>query len=154
MEMEMPKPGPAHAQLAKLAGDWSGDETIHPSPMDPVGGKAFGRVTNRLSLDGFVVVQDFEQTRNGQVCFKGHGVFSVDPASGKPVMHWWDNAGGWTQLFRGDWNGDVLSLSSQDQMGHLRCTFDVKGNGYKFHMEFSQDGKQWMPFMSGSYRKG
>jgi hypothetical protein len=37
--MDMPKPGAPHQQLAKLAGTWTGDEIIGPSPFDPKGRK-------------------------------------------------------------------------------------------------------------------
>jgi|GEM_PF-3960233 len=81
--MQMPKPTDAHRKLEKLAGSWHGEEQISPSPLDPVGGKAFGRLTNRLALDGFVVLQDYEQERDGVVNFRGHGVFGWDAAQSR-----------------------------------------------------------------------
>ena len=42
--MDMPKLGPAQQQLAKLAGNWSGEEKLSPSQWDPKGGTAMGRV--------------------------------------------------------------------------------------------------------------
>ena len=77
--MEMPRPGDAHKKLAALVGDWTGDETLHPSPWDPAGGAAQAQVTNRWVADGFAVVQEYEQRRNGKVTFRGHGVFWFDP---------------------------------------------------------------------------
>ena len=65
--MDMPKPGPAQQQLARLAGNWSGEEKLLPSPWDPKGGIATGKAANRLALDGWIVVQDYEQARGGQV---------------------------------------------------------------------------------------
>ena len=35
MEMEIPKPGPAHEILARLSGHWEGPETMMPSPWSP-----------------------------------------------------------------------------------------------------------------------
>ncbi|MGE5277442.1 MAG: DUF1579 family protein [Acidobacteriota bacterium] len=75
----MPRPGEPHRQLRKLVGSWRGEERLSPSPWDPVGGTAVGRVENRSALDGFAVVQDYEQERNGAVGFRGHRVFSWDP---------------------------------------------------------------------------
>jgi len=72
--MEMPQPTAAHHRLEKLVGRWSGEERIHPSPFDPAGGIAVARAENRLALDGFAVVQDYEQERNGKISFRGHGV--------------------------------------------------------------------------------
>ena len=65
--MEMPKPGSPHQKLQRLSGKWTGEEKMHPSPWDPKGGAATGRILNRLSLDGFVVVQDYEQERSGNI---------------------------------------------------------------------------------------
>lgn len=150
--MEMPKPGPAHQQLAKLAGHWTGSETLHPSPWDPQGGPATGKVTNRVALDGFAVVQDYEQVRGGAVSFRGHGVFFVD-GEGKPALHWWDTMGGCFSAFTGQWQGDTLVMTSSSPMGWFRCRFGIAGARYTFAMDASQDGKQWMETMNGSYSK-
>jgi hypothetical protein len=149
----MPKPGPAQQQLAKLAGNWSGEEKLSPSPWDPKGGTATGKASNRLALDGWIVIQDYEQARGGQVTFRGHGIFSVDPVKQAPVMQWFDSMAGGPYTYTGEWAGDVLTLSSRSPQGHSRCTFDVSGGGYRFAMEVSQDGKSWTSFMSGTYRK-
>jgi len=151
--MEMPKPGPEHQKLAKLAGEWTGDEKIHPAPWDPKGGTAVGKMSNRVVLDGFAVVQDYEQRRGGAVNFRGHGVFSIDPANGKPTLDWWDSMGGTLAHFTGDWQGDELVLDTITPMGHMRCRFAVRGSSYTFKMEASPDGKKFIPSMEGSYRK-
>ena len=151
--MDMPKPGPEHKQIAKLVGNWVGDETLAPSPFDAKGGSAKARVTNKLALDGFVVVQDYEQTRNGAVSFRGHGVFAWDPVKKCVALSWFDSMGGIPQTFTGNFKGDVLEMTSPHPMGHAKCTFDVSGGAYKFSLSMSEDGKQWMPFMSGAYRK-
>ena len=151
--MEMPKPGPAQQQLMKLVGNWSGEEKIAPSPWDEKGGTALGKVNNRSALDGWVVVQDYEQARGGKTNMRGHGVFSFDAAKNAVVLEWYDSFAGGPFPFTGSWKGDVLTLSGATGGGQGRCTFDVSGGGYKFKMEASQDGKQWMEFMSGSYRK-
>lgn len=56
--MVMPQPRAEHARLEMLVGDWVGREHIHPSPYDPQGGTAIGRVRNRMGLAGFAVIQD------------------------------------------------------------------------------------------------
>ena len=151
--MEMPRPGAPQQQIAKLAGTWSGDEKLFPSPWDAKGGMARGKVTNRVALDGWVVVQDYEQTRDGKVSFKGHGVFSFDPAKSVTVMTWYDSMAGGPFAYSGTWKGDVLTLTGASGGGQGRCTFDLSGGTYKFSMDASQDGKQWAPFMSGTYKK-
>ena len=78
--MDMPRPGEAHKKLSRLIGEWSGGETMHPAPWDPVGGPATARIVNRPILDGFAVVQEYQQIRNGVPNFSGHGVWWYDEA--------------------------------------------------------------------------
>ncbi|MEK6677728.1 MAG: DUF1579 family protein, partial [Planctomycetota bacterium] len=63
--MNMPQITEAHRKLEKLVGTWLGQEKMSPSPWDPQGGPATGKVQNRLALNGFFIVQDYEQQRNG-----------------------------------------------------------------------------------------
>jgi len=76
--MEMLKPGPEHAKLARIAGLWLGKDTMQPSPFSPSGDTVDARVENRVALGGFVVVQDYAQLKDGQPTFEGHAVFSWD----------------------------------------------------------------------------
>jgi Protein of unknown function (DUF1579) len=154
--MEMPRPGDAHEKLGALVGEWAGDETLHPSPWDPVGGGAQALVTNRWVADGFAVVQEYEQRRNGRVTFRGHGVFWFDPGRGEYVMHWWDSMGGTAGEYRGRFDGDVLMLSApMPQGGHSRTSWTLTGpDAHTFLMEVSPDGQVWQPAMEGRYRRG
>ena len=152
--MDMPKAGPAHAKLKTLAGQWSGEEQIMPSPMDPVGGPANARVDNRASLDGFVLVQDYVQERSGRVNFEGHAVLWYDAGNDAYVMDWWDTFGMGRSEYRGKLNGSKLVLESATPMGRSRATYDLSKDGvYQFAMEVSMDGTNWLPFMTGSYRR-
>jgi hypothetical protein len=151
--MEMPKLSDAHRQLERFVGNWTGEEKIAPSPWDPQGGSAIGRVNNRLALDGFVVVQDYEQERNGAVTFRGHGVFSYDPNQDCYLMHWWDSMGMPPNVFKGNFDGQVATLVCEDGPMKSRATFDLGDNNYSFRMEVSQDGANWMTFMEGTYAR-
>jgi hypothetical protein len=153
--MEMPKPGAAHQKLSALVGDWAGAETLHPSPWDPDGGPAAARVANRWTADGFAVVQDYEQIRNGQVTFRGHGVFWYDPNRSEYVMHWWDSMGGTAGEFRGRLEGNRLVLASpMPQGGHSRTSWVLTSpDAHDFLMEVSPDGENWQPAMEGKYKK-
>lgn len=149
--MDMPQPTDAHRKLEKLAGHWIGDEKISPSPWDPVGGAAVGRVNNRVVLDGFAVVQDYEQERGGRVSFRGLGVFQWDAMANEYVMHWLDSMGTPANTFRGQFDGDVLTLASQNPMGFCRAVMDFsRPDSYAFRMDISQDGQAWSPFMEGA----
>ena len=152
--MDMPKPGPAHDKLKTLAGQWSGEEQIMPSPMDPVGGPANAKIENRLALDGFALVQDYVQERSGRVNFLGHAVIWYDAGNDTYVMDWWDTFGLARSEYRGRFAGSKLALESATPMGRARATFDLaKEDAYGFAMEVSMDAVNWVPFMQGTYRR-
>ena len=60
--MEMPKPTEEHNVFHKMAGSWTGEETMYPSPWDPAGGKAVARTSSRVGVDGFALIGDYEQS--------------------------------------------------------------------------------------------
>jgi hypothetical protein len=152
--MEMPVPGPAHEKLKAFVGQWSGEETIAPSPMDTTGGRANAKVDNRLVLADFVVVQDYVQERSGRVNFEGHAVISYDAASDDYVMDWWDTFGMTRSEYRGKWSGKGLVLHAATPMGRSRATYDFSNaDEYGFKMEISVDGTTWLPFMEGLYKR-
>ena len=150
--MDRPTIGDAHLRLHRLAGQWGGEETVHPAPHDP-GGAASAFVSNRIALDGFTVVQEYEQYRPGRPTYSGHGVFWFDGATSEYAMVWFDSMMGMAFDFRGDFEGDVLRLvNALPQGGFLRATFDIGLPGeYVFVMEFSPDGAAWSPTMEGAY---
>ncbi len=155
--MEMPRPGAAHARLHVLVGAWKGAEKMHPSPWDPHGGMADAEIHNRLVLDGFAVAQDYAQRRGGQVRFRGLGVMHYDAHAREYQMHWWDSMGTPANLFRGQFAGDVLTLTGENPTHRSRAIFDLTHTGagrYLFRMEISPDGEQWFPFMEGDYHRG
>ncbi len=153
--MEMPKPNENHAQLHRFAGRWFGEEKISPSPWDPVGGVATGRIENRVDLDGFVVVQDYVQEREGSVSFRGHGVFSWNSLQECYFMHWFDSMGTPVNEYKGHFDGNVLTVTcDMPQGGKSRAVFEVLEDGkYRFKMEITQDGEQWATFMQGLYSR-
>jgi hypothetical protein len=51
--MQMPAPTDQHRRLEPLAGTWSGEDVLHPTPCDPEGGTATTRIEARMTLDGF-----------------------------------------------------------------------------------------------------
>lgn len=152
--MNMPKPTDMDRKLEKFAGAWQGEERLHPSPWDPHGGPAVGRIQNRMALDGFALVQEYEQERHGTVNYRAHGVFRWEPAEHSYQLHWFDSMGSAPTVFRGGFEGDVLTLTARQGQGFLRATWDFSAPGvYTYLMEVSSDGELWHPFAEGHYAR-
>jgi hypothetical protein len=152
--MGMPKPGDDHKRLEKLAVTWQGTETMYPSQWDPNGGEAQGTTRGRSALGGFAVVVDYEQTRDGKSTFEGHGVYTWDDKAKEVVLHWFDSMGQGREEFRGSWDGDGerLTLTSRNPMGHTRMLYDFSERGaLSSSMEMSQDGQSWSKLFDGRY---
>ncbi len=152
--MDMPTPTEAHKKLEKLAGSWTGQDILHPSPWDPKGGKAIGRIERRMALDGFVMLEDYEQERDGKISFRGHGVYSYDPVEGRYTVHWWDSMGMRVNVYHGQFEGDVLEIVCENETGHSRITTDLSEPGVLgFLMDHSQDGVEWSRCMESVYER-
>jgi uncharacterized protein DUF1579 len=153
--MEMPTVQEQHKKLQALAGTWAGEEKIHPSPWDPKGGGATSKSQARIDLDGFHLISDYVQERDGKVCYRGHGVFGWDPAQKKYTMHWFDSMGMHSgEPALGTWEGKKLTFQQKSPMGHARYTYTFESEGrHTFTIENSQDGKSWATFMEGRYNK-
>lgn len=154
--MDMPKPAAEHARLAQFAGDWEGEEKIHPSRFDPNPGAAKSRVSARMALGGFYLISDYAQQRGGGVNFQGHGVFGWDPRGRCYTMHWFDSSGiehGAPSL--GTWEGNALILQHETtHMGFSRYVYEIVRDGeYTMKLQVSQDGKNWQTFLEGRYRR-
>jgi hypothetical protein len=154
--MDMPKPSDNHKKMQALAGTWRGEEQIHPSPWDPKGGSAVGKIVSRMDLDGFFLISDYLEERDGAVHYKGHGVYGWDPKESCFTMYWFDSMGGAAPAgpAKGTWEGNVLTFRMQNPMGHSKYVYTFDGDGrYRFGIEQSQDGKQWATFMEGRYTR-
>ena len=152
--MGMPKLTDGHLRLQDLAGDWEGEETMHPSEWDPQGGVAFGRNQHRLSLGGFALIADYEQKRDGVVTFTGHGVYTYDPKDDRYCLHWFDSIGSPPEVFVGGFEGDVLRIGHGGPGMHARFTYDLSTAGtMRSKMEMSPDGSEWKVFFEAVYRR-
>jgi len=152
--MEMPKPTTAHARLTEMAGRWTGEERLSPSPWDPKGGVATAVADNRLALDGFALIQDYAQSREGMPNFLGHGVLTYDSEGKAYQMHWFDSMGMPPSVYRGDFEGSVLKMTASFPAGTSRCSWELgRPKEYRFLLEVSADGKNWQTMIDGTYRK-
>jgi hypothetical protein len=149
--MEMPKLTETHRKLQKLVGRFQADEKIYASPMGSAGKAAARTVGSRIS-GGFGVAHEYQQKKDGAVAYSGHGVFRYDSASGEYQLHWFDSMDMGVNLFHGNFEGEVLSMTCSDAQGHMRCIYDLGvPDGYHMRMEMSQDGISWAPFMEGHF---
>ncbi len=152
--MEMPKPSPGHVLLEKLVGSWEGEETMHPSQWDPVGGVAIGRNRQQMSLGGFALITDYEQERDGVITFTGHGVYTYDRKEDRYSLHWFDCMGSPPEVFVGRFEGDVLTLSHGGPGMHARMTYDLSApETMKAMMEMSPDGEDWNVLFEATYKQ-
>lgn len=153
--MQMPTPGEHHQKLHALVGDWRGEEKFHPSPWDPNGGVGTSRCVARMDLDGFYLITDYTQERDGRVSYRGHGVYGYDLSKQKYQMYWFDVMGidaGAPAL--GTWVGDTLVYSQTHQGRHGRYTYQFRSpDEYTFMIEQSHDGESWKRFLEGIYRR-
>ncbi len=151
-----------HRKLHRLAGEWAGEEMIYPSPPDR-GGRASARATGRVELDGFFVVTDYVEEREGAPPYLGHGIYGWDPIGRAFTMHWFDSMGSIpTGVARGQWTpggadgADAeLVFEQRTHQGYARYVYRfTRGRDvYVFRIESSRDGRDWKPFMEGKYRR-
>jgi len=152
--MDMPKPTDSHRKLERLAGAWRGTEVMHPSQWDPKGGTATGRSNARVILDGFALTIDYEQERDGTITFTGHGVVTYDASDKCYVMHWFDSMGSPAEVFRGNFDGDVLKLAYGGSGMHMKMTYDLSRDRHMTNkMEMSMNGEDWKTLFDGDYEK-
>lgn len=152
--MEMPTPTHGHLRLEALAGAWEGEETMHPSQWDPEGGVAVGRTTNRAALNGFALIGDYEQERDGVITFTGHAVWRFDLSQDLYELYWFDCLGTPVEVFQGRFVGDVLTVSHGGPGMHARLIYDLSDPRHlQSKMEMSQDGAEWSTLFEGDYRR-
>lgn len=149
--MDIPKLTDAHRRLERLVGNFAAKETIHPTPDMPQGGIADTTVEGRSIANGFAVSHDYVQSFGGQVVYVGHGVFRYNQDKDEYELHWFDSMDSEPNVFRGNFEGQVLELTNEDPRRFMKLFYDysVQG-GFGFKMEVSQDGAVWTPIMEGN----
>jgi hypothetical protein len=153
--MDMPRSSAAHARLEAFVGSWEGKETLSPSPVSE-GGTAHGRFVYRMDLDGFFLVSDYVEEKDGKTVYRGHGVYGYDPESDEYTMYWFDSmgGGGYEAPARGRWDEDRLVFRNETPAGFARYTHALAPDGgYRFKLETSPDGEAWSPVMQGNYAR-
>lgn len=93
-------PGPAHAQMAKAAGDYDLSIKSWEAPDAPPTVEK-GTAKRTMIFDGRVMVEDVQSSMQGQP-FTGHGMHGFDNVSGKHWSTWNDSMGTGLMVSEGD----------------------------------------------------
>jgi hypothetical protein len=152
--LDAPAPLDEHRRLAVLAGEWAGEEMVHPSRWT-AGGPATSHVVARMDLNGFYLIQDSRQTRDGKESFATHGVFTFDREDRLYKLFWYDSLGYYPPApASGSWGGQVLTLVRGSLRGNARHLYEIiDDNTYTLKIQFSPDSEGWADVLTGTYRR-
>ncbi|MDD1530939.1 DUF1579 family protein [Bradyrhizobium sp. A11] len=147
-------PLPEHARLAAFAGEWDGEEMVFPSRWT-AGGPATSRTVARMDLNGFYLIQDSVQMRDGKQIFATHGIFSYDRDDRTYKLFWYDSLG-YTppSPASGGWVGKTLTLVRGSLRGNARHVYEIiNEDSYSLKIQFSPDAEGWADVLTGVYRR-
>jgi hypothetical protein len=150
-QMEMPKPGPEHKKLDVLAGSWTLDGDMKPSPMGPG-----GKMTEIEKCDwmdgGFFLVchTDFKSSMGDGAGLSILGYSADDKAYTYREYNSW----GESMESKGSVDNDTWTWTNDEKMGGtvMKGRFTMKllsTTSYTFTYEMSQDGTKWNTVMDG-----
>ena len=143
-----------HARLAAFAGEWNGEEVVFPSRWTE-GGTATSHVVARMDLNGFYLIQDSVQMRDGKQSFATHGIFTYDRDDRTYKLFWYDSLG-YTppSPASGGWVGNTLTLVRGSLRGNARHVYEIiDDNSYSLKIQFSPDAEGWADVLTGVYRR-
>ena len=147
-------PLPEHARLAAFAGEWDGEEMVFPSRWT-AGGPATSRTVARMDLNGFYLIQDSVQMRDGKQVFATHGLFTYDRDDRTYKLFWYDSLG-YTppSPASGGWVGKTLTLVRGSLRGNARHVYEIiNEDSYSLKIQFSPDAEGWADVLTGVYRR-
>ena len=147
-------PLPEHARLAAFAGEWDGEEVVFPSRWT-AGGPATSRTVARMDLNGFYLIQDSVQMRDGKQIFATHGLFTYDRDDRTYKLFWYDSLG-YTppSPASGGWVGQTLTLVRGSLRGNARHVYEIiDDDSYSLKIQFSPDAEGWADVLTGVYRR-
>jgi hypothetical protein len=149
-----PKPQDEHKRLEVFAGEWTGEETVYPSRWDK-GGVAVSRVSARIDLNGFYLIQNSRQTRDGKESFATHGVFTYDREDRLYKLFSFDSLGYYPPSpASGNWQAKALVLVRGSLRGNARHVYEmIDDNSYSMKIQFSPDAEGWADVLTGVYRR-
>ena len=149
-----PSPLPEHQRLQVLAGEWNGEEMVYPSRWN-AGGPASAHVMARMDLNGFYLIQDTRQLRDGKEIFAAHGLFTYDHDDRTYKLFWYDSLGYTSPApASGGWVGKVLTLVRGSLRGNARHVYEIiDDDSYSLKIQFSPDAEGWADVLTGVYHR-
>jgi hypothetical protein len=149
-----PSPLDEHRKLSVFAGEWNGEETVFPSRWTAAG-SATSRVVARMELNGFYLIQDTRQMRDGKESFATHGVFTYDREDRTYKLFWHDSLGYYAPSpASGGWAAKSLILVRGSLRGNARHVYEVvDDNTYNMKIQFSPDAEGWNDVLTGVYKR-
>src|SRR6201991_4784618 len=119
------------------------------------GGPATSHVVARIDLNGFYLIQDSRQIRDGKETFATHGVFTYDRDDRLYKLFWHDSLGYYPPSpASGGWSGKSLVLVRGSLRGNARHVYEVlDDNSYSMKIQFSPDAEGWADVLTGVYRR-
>ena len=147
-------PLPEHQRLTVFAGEWAGEEMVHPSRWAE-GGPATSHVVARMDLNGFYLIQDTRQQRDGKEVFATHGLFTYDRDDRTYKLFWYDSLGYTSPApASGGWVGNTLTLVRGSLRGNARHVYEIiDDNSYSLKIQFSPDAEGWADVLTGVYHR-
>jgi uncharacterized protein DUF1579 len=151
-----PKPAPEHKKLEMLAGSWSLEGDVKPSPMGP-GGKVTETEKCEWMEGGFFLIchVDFKTANSGN----GTGLSVLGYSTGEKAYTYREfNSWGEFEDSRGTFDGDTWTWTSDEKMGDtmMKGRFTMKfisPASYTFMYEMSPDGAKWTTAVDGKATK-
>jgi hypothetical protein len=133
---EFMMPGPEHAELKRLVGDWKAEvKSFMPDPNNPTTSEA--KASFKMILGGRFVQQNFTGSFDGQE-FEGIGISGYDRALKKYVGSWIDSMGTGIMHTEGTFDPKSRTItetgSSSSPMGTMKMKMLTKHiDDNKFH---------------------
>jgi hypothetical protein len=150
-QMPMPKPAPELGKLDYLAGNWTSDGEMKPSPMGP-GGK-ISTTDEAHWMDGKFFLVMHSKFTGAMGDGMALAVFGYDPEK-KVYTYNEYNSMGQVNHSEGTITGDTWNWTSDENMGGqiLKGRYTMKElspTSYTFKYEISKDGTEWTTVMDG-----
>jgi hypothetical protein len=108
-----------------------------------------------MDLNGFYLIQDAHQTRDGKESFATHALFTYDREDRLYKLFWHDSLGYFPPSpASGSWAGKTLTLVRGSLRGNARHVYEiVDDNNYSMKIQFSPDAEGWSDVLTGVYKR-